>query len=77
MEKVYFLQAFLLFMDECQICNQCSGTREECKNPHLSRPSPEALGVDVFATVRKLSLPVEVLTNQTQEMNRYSFLMIE
>ena len=72
-----YYKAFLLFMDECQICNQCSETRKECNNPHLSRPSPEALGVDVFATVRKLGLPVEVLTDKTQEMNRYSFLMIE
>jgi len=81
LEKATFLEgyhkAFLLFMDECHTCDECSETREECKNPHLSRPSPEALGVDVFATVRKLGLPVEVLTDKTQEMNRYSFLMIE
>jgi predicted metal-binding protein len=81
LEKAAFLagyhKAFLLFMNECQICDECSGTRNKCKNVHLSRPSPEALGVDVFATVRKLSLPIEVLTDDTQEMNRYSFLMIE
>ncbi len=81
LEKAAFLagyyKAFLLFMDECQICDECSGKRNECKNSHLSRPSPEALGVDVFATVRKLGLPIEVLTDNTQEMNRYSFLMIE
>ena len=49
----------------------------QCKNPHLSRPSPEALGVDVFATVRKLDIPIAVLTDNKEEMNRYSFLMIE
>ena len=38
---------------------------------------PEALGVDVFATVRKLGYPIEVLTDYNQEMNRYSFLMVE
>lgn len=41
------------------------------------RPCLEALGVDVFATARKLGYPIEVLTDYKQEMNRYSFLMIE
>lgn len=81
LEKATFLagyhKALLLFMDECRVCEECSGTRMECKNLHLSRPSPEALGVDVFATVRKLGYPIEVLTDYKQEMNRYSFLMIE
>lgn len=81
LEKAAFLagnhKAFLLFMDECQICEECPGNRIECKNLQLSRPTPEALGVDVFATVRKLGYPIEVLTDYTQEMNRYSFLMIK
>ena len=81
LEKAAFLsghpKAFLLFMDECRICEDCPGSRIECKNLHMSRPCPEALGVDVFATVRKLGYPIEVLTDYKQEMNRYSFLMIE
>ncbi|MBT8358931.1 MAG: DUF2284 domain-containing protein, partial [Deltaproteobacteria bacterium] len=70
-------KAFLLFMDECRICEDCPGSRIECKNLHLARPCPEALGVDVFSTVRKLEFSIEVLTDYKQEMNRYSFLMIE
>jgi hypothetical protein len=48
----------------------------ECKNLQLSRPCPEGLGVDVFATVRKMGFPIEVLTGYMQAMNRYSFLMV-
>ena len=70
-------KAFLLFMDECRICEDCPGSRIECKNLPLARPCPEALGVDVFSTVRKLEFSIEVLTDYKQEMNRYSFLMIE
>jgi predicted metal-binding protein len=70
-------KAFLLFMDECRICADCAEHRNECKNMELSRPSPEGLGVDVFATVRKLGYPLEVLTNYQQEMNRYSFLLVD
>jgi len=70
-------KAFLLFMDECQLCKECPGTRIECKNLQMARPCPEGLGVDVFATVRNLGYPIEVLTDYKQEMNRYAFLMIE
>jgi predicted metal-binding protein len=70
-------KAFLLFMDECRLCNECPGTREECRNLAMSRPCPEALGVDVFSTVRNAGFPIEVLTGFDQEMNRYAFLLVE
>jgi hypothetical protein len=33
--------------------------------------------VDVFATVRQVGYPIEVLTDVTAPMNRYAFLLIE
>jgi len=72
-----YRKAFLFFMDECQLCAQCPGTPLECKNPRMARPSPESFCVDVFATVRKLGYPIEVLKDYDQEMNRYAFLMVE
>lgn len=81
LERAAFLsghpKAFLLFMDQCRVCEDCAGTRIECKNLRHSRPCPEGLGVDVFSTVRKLDFPIEVLTDYEKEMNRYSFLMVE
>ena len=70
-------KAFILFIDECQICAECSTTREECKNLDKARPGPEGMAMDVFATVRKTGYPIEVLTEQTQVMNRYAFLLVE
>lgn len=70
-------KAFLLFMDECRICEVCGGTRLHCENPHLSRPCPEGLGVDVFGTVRPLGFPIHVLRDFDQEMNRYAFLLVD
>lgn len=70
-------KAFLLFMDECRICSVCRGTPEECVNKKDSRPCPESFAVDVFATVRSVGYPIEVLTETSQTMNRYAFLMIE
>jgi len=80
-ERAIFLaghhKTFLMFMDDCCICKECPGTKIDCLNPEQARPTPEGFGVDVFATVRKLGLPIEVLTDQHQSMNRYSFLLIE
>ena len=72
-----FQKAFLLFMDSCTLCSPCSGKRDICRYPKQARPAPEAMGVDVFSTVRKVGYPIEVLSDYSQKMNRYSFLMIE
>jgi len=70
-------KAFVLFMDSCHLCAECVPQRAECKEPALSRPSPESMAVDVFATVRQVGYPIEVLTDVTTPMNRYAFLLIE
>ncbi len=70
-------KAFLLFMDSCGLCKKCAGTREECYNPRSARPTPEAMAVDVFSTVRKIGYPLQVLADYRQAMNRYAFLLID
>lgn len=72
-----FEKAFLLFMDSCNICKSCPGEKQECKQPKTARPTPEALGVDVYSTVRKLGYPIQVLADYADTMNRYAFLLIE
>ena len=72
-----YYKAFLLFMDSCGLCPSCPGVREECKQPPLARPTPESMAVDVFATVQKIRYPIQVLSDYSQEMNRYAFLLIE
>ncbi len=81
LEKEIFLsgyqKAFLLFLDSCNICLECPGKKEECKEPKMARPTPEALGVDVYSTVRQIGYPIYVLPDYSQKMNRYSFLLID
>jgi predicted metal-binding protein len=81
LERAVFLagyrKAFLLFMDSCHLCADCASAREACNNARHSRPSPEGMAMDVFATVRKLGYPIEVLADYDQAMNRYAFLLIE
>jgi len=70
-------KAFLLFMDSCHICPECVATRYECKEAKLSRPTPEGMSVDVYETVRQLGFPIEVLTDLSDKMDRYAFLLVE
>lgn len=72
-----YKKAFLLFLDSCNICDSCPGKKDKCKEPRQARPTPEAMAVDVFATVQKLGYPIEVLSDYSQVMNRYAFLLIE
>jgi predicted metal-binding protein len=70
-------KAFLLFMDSCGMCKRCTGVRRECKSPKLARPTPEAMAVDVYGTVRQYGFPIQVLKDYSEAMNRYAFLMVE
>jgi len=71
-----WVKAFLLPMDSCTQCQPCAGTRAGCTNPKRARPSPDAMAVDVFATVLRAGYPIEVLSDCRQAMNRYALLMI-
>lgn len=70
-------KVFLLFMDGCQLCHPCSSRRTKCKQPKLARPSPEAMAMDVFSTVRAAEYRIEVLSDYAHTMNRFAFLFVE
>ena len=72
-----YYRAFLLFLDECRLCDECELTREKCKNKKSARPSPEGLVVDVFETVQRSGLPIKVLKTTKDEMDRYAFILLE
>jgi len=80
-EKRIFLsgyeKTFLLPMDTCEICQECTGDKTACQHPKLARPPPEALAVDVFSTARHFGYPIEVLKDYSESMNRYAILLIE
>jgi predicted metal-binding protein len=72
-----FYKAFMLHFDSCNLCAECGELRQSCKNPKVCRPGADALGVDVFAAVRKAGYPIEVLKDYGETMNRYAFLLVE
>jgi predicted metal-binding protein len=72
-----YQKAFMISMDSCKLCSECVESREECAHPKQARPGADALAIDVFSTARKLGYPIEVLTDKSQAMNRYAFLLVE
>jgi predicted metal-binding protein len=50
---------------------------KECRHPKTARPSMESCGIDVFSTVRNNGYNIEVLNNQSDQMNRFGLVLIE
>lgn len=46
----------------CKLCDECvgQGSDEKCRHPFRSRPSMEAMGIDVFLTAKNAGLPFEI-----------------
>ena len=79
-ERQAFLDGFYFAfsMSDCALCNKCSGhDSAECRNPKKARPAMQGVGIDVFKTVRKFSLPIETLKDQDEPQNWYSAVFIE
>jgi len=72
-----YRKVFVLFIDECRMCPDCSGKRDDCRNKKDSRPNPESLAIDIFKTVNKYDFPINVLKDYNELMNRYSILLVE
>jgi predicted metal-binding protein len=81
LERRVFIQghhkAFMLLMGSCPICEECVERHEDCRYPGSSRPTPEGMAVDLFATTHNVGYPLEVLSDYSQQMNRYAILLIE
>jgi predicted metal-binding protein len=72
-----YYKAFMLFMSSCPYCPECTPQKDDCTHPEKCRPTPEGLCMDVYATVRKIGYPIEVVKDHKDTMNRYAFLLVE
>ncbi len=44
----------------CRLCDVCVGPGNGCRHPFRSRPSMEAMGIDVYETARNAGLPFDL-----------------
>jgi len=69
-----YWKALALGSGPCELCRTCG---EFCRYPHRARPSLEACGIDVFATVRAQGFPIKVLRTRKEKGNYYGLLLLE
>ncbi|MCL5279498.1 MAG: DUF2284 domain-containing protein [Planctomycetes bacterium] len=48
-----------------------------CRHAEQARPAMEACGIDVFTTVRKTGLPLEVVRTKRQCPNNYGLILVD
>jgi len=81
LERSIFLRgawkAFGLGAGPCYFCRDCPVEKRRCRHAERARPAMEACGIDVFSTVRKAGLPVEVVTGRRQCPNYYGLILVD
>jgi predicted metal-binding protein len=81
LERDIFLRgawkAFGLGAGSCPFCRQCDVEQQQCRHPERARPSMEACGIDVFTTVKKQHLPIEVVRTTRQCPNYYGLILVD
>lgn len=79
LEKRIFLAgyyaAFGLHAGPCERCKECNLKR--CTHPRLARPTMEACGIDVYATVRKNGFSIAVRKTYREKPTYYGLVLIE
>jgi predicted metal-binding protein len=79
-EKTAFLDGYYLAfaISACHFCKQCQAIKgKDCIHPEKIRPCACLFGIDLYKTVRKLGLPIDVLQDKKSIENRYGFLLID
>lgn len=68
-------KALALGEGPCRLCQTC--TQERCQHPREARPSMEACGIDVYATVRANGWPIQTLPDHATPHNLYGLALVD
>ena len=73
-----YYKVFLLPHHSCNFCEECPAGegRIKCIFKSKSRPSPDAMGIDIFQTARDIGYSLEVVKSSDAMTNRFSFILI-
>jgi len=80
LEKTLFLsgyyKALAIPSGPCELCDPCP-LEYPCQHPEYARPSMEACGIDVYATVGQYGFPIEVVHSRSCQPNYYALILIQ
>jgi len=71
-----YYKAFGLGAGPCSLCRTCA-FNEGCRHPDEARPSMEASGIDVFATVRKFGFKIDTVKTVKDKANYFGLVLVE
>jgi len=70
--------ALAFSMSDCALCADCAGRQDEpCRNVSMARPAFHSVGIDVFATAKKLGLPLKALREKNEVQNWYAAVWLD
>ena len=67
---------FALSLIDCYVCDSCAFP-DPCRFPKKSRPELQAMGIDVYSTVKQQGLPIQPLKTRNDTPNYYALVLIE
>ena len=70
-------KAFGLGAGSCHLCQEECALEEGCRHPHEARPSMEACGIDVFATVRKHGFTIDVVRDHDDAQHYFGLVLVD
>ncbi|MCG2711956.1 MAG: DUF2284 domain-containing protein [Candidatus Omnitrophica bacterium] len=71
-----FYKTLAMGAGPCMLCKGCN-IKGECRHREKARPSMEACGIDVFATVRKNGFQIETLDSYGCQANYFGLVLVE
>ncbi|MBM4320421.1 MAG: DUF2284 domain-containing protein [Deltaproteobacteria bacterium] len=72
-----YYKAFGLGAGPCSLCKERCGFGEGCRHAEQARPSMEACGIDVFATVRANGFTIEVVRDRSEEPHYFGLVLLD
>ncbi|GAB4345096.1 MAG: DUF2284 domain-containing protein [Candidatus Abyssubacteria bacterium] len=60
----------------CPLCSGCTAKDEPCRHPEKARPAMEAVGIDVFATLKNARIPIELKKSGEDEWFFHGLILV-
>ncbi|MCK4670013.1 MAG: DUF2284 domain-containing protein [Nanoarchaeota archaeon] len=70
-----FYKVFALSMGYCPLCDKCT-VPNPCAFPELRRPPMEALGIDVFKTLKNIGIELKIL-KKGEKYTPYCIILLD
>ncbi|HWQ43220.1 MAG TPA: DUF2284 domain-containing protein [Desulfosporosinus sp.] len=72
-------KAFAYWAGPCALCTECAlgATEGTCRNTRDARPSMEGAGIDVYETVQRAELNLQILRDKGEFVRYFALLLLE